>query len=805
MNRVNMNHMNMDRMSIARVRQESSRRDFLKASGALVVSFSTATVLKPFAWAQGPFDTHPSHVDPEKLDSWLAVASDGTVTGYTGKCDFGQGMYTVQTQLVAEELCLSIDQVKLIQCDTSLTPDQGTTSGSQSTPTNFNTQNLAQAAATARETLVGMAAQKLGVPADQLAVEDGVIRAKNGHRVSYSELIGSKHFDISLSSTAKRRSPSEWKVLGKPVPSLDRVALMTGTFEFVHNVHVPGMVHGRVVRPPETGATIAAVDKRSVQHAPGLIKVVVRNNFVGVVAEKQWQAAQAAKDLKVTWKPGPRLPAQKDFYDYIRKQPSRDTMLVNSKDVSEKLKSAAHVLKATYLYPYQAHGSIGSSCAVADVQADHATVWSATQSVYPTRHGVSALTGLPLNSVRVLFVRGSGCYGLNAADTVSYDAALLSQAVRKPVRVQLTRQDEFVSENYGAACVIEQQAGIDASGAITAWDCETWSVSLGGRPGYDKPGNVITGMLAGFAPETITPRAAIEPTADLHNGSNAVPSYMAGCVGGKCGGGGSIRSERVLAHTVKSPFFVGPLRSPLRVQNTFAHECFMDEISAHVKADPVAYRLQHLRDKRIIDVVMAAAQAANWDARPSPKPNHGRTGTVTGRGIACVAYEGDNGYAALVAEVEVDQATGRVQAKRFVIGHDCGPISNPESLRNQIEGGVLQGMSRALGEEITWDDRKVTSIDWQTYNSLPLGIEVPAIKSVLIDRPGEKATGAGETAITLAAAALGNAIFDATGARIRQVPFTANRVKAALAARGWGARRRENINVNLTVVSREVG
>jgi nicotinate dehydrogenase subunit B len=765
------------------MRREISRRDFVKASGALIVSFSAAPYIEPFAEAQGPFDTHHSHVDPDKLDSWLAVASDGRVTAYTGKCDFGQGMYTVQSQLVAEELCVSLSNVKLIQCDTSVTPDQGTTSGSQSTPTNFNTRNLAQAAATAREALVSMAARKLSVPADQLTIANGIVSAKSGQHVSYGELIGGRHFNIAVSSTAKRRSPDQWNVLGKPVPSLDRVALMTGTFEFVHNVRVPGMVHGRVVRPPRISATLANLDEKSVRHVPGLIKIVVRNNFVGVVAEKQWQAAQAAKDLKVTWRPGPELPPQKDFYNYMRQQPSRDLMLVDSKDTDGKLKASSRVLQATYSHPYQAHGSIGSSCAVADVQANHATVWSATQSVYPTQHGVSALTALPLESVRVIFVRGSGCYGLNAADTVSFDAALLSQAVHRPVRVQLTRQDEFISENYGSACVIAQQAGLNADGAIDVWACETWTASLGGRPGYDKPGNVITGLLAGFDPETIKPQTAVEPTEELRNGNNAVPSYVVGCVNGKCGGAGTIRSERVLTHAIKSPFFTGPLRSPLRLQNTFAHECFMDEVSSYVKADPVAYRLQHLRETRIIDVVKAAAKAANWDARPSPKPDTPRRGTVSGRGIACVAYEGDNGYAALVAEVEVDQSNGQVVAKRFVVASDCGPISNPDGLRNQIEGGILQGTSRAMGEEITWDDRKVTSIDWQSYKTLPLGIPIPVIDCVLLDRPAAKATGAGETAITLVAAAIGNAIFDATGARIREVPFMPDRVQAALAAR----------------------
>jgi CO/xanthine dehydrogenase Mo-binding subunit len=757
-----------------------SRRDFVKASGALVVTFGANSLLQPLALAQGPFATHASHIDPTKLDSWLAISSDGTVTAYTGKCDLGQGMLTVQTQLVAEELFLDITKVKIVQCDTSITPDQGTTSGSQSTPTNFNNENLAQAAATAREALLTMAARKLNASADELSVNDGTVRARNGNQVTYAELIGNQHFDLPLSSTARRRSPRDWKVLGQPLPSLDLSALMTGTFEFVHNVHVPGMVHGRVVRPPSPGTTLASVDTDSVKNIPGVIKVVVRKNFVGVVAEKQWQAAQAARQLKVSWNASPTLPTQKDFYNWIRQQPSRDEFLVNSGNVDQDLKSASHLLKATYVHPYQAHGSIGSSCAVADVKADGATIWSPTQSVYPTLHGVAALTGLPLEKVRVIFVRGSGCYGLNAADTVSYDAALLSQAVNKPVRVQLTRQDEFLSENYGSACVIEQQAGIDSSGAISVWDCSTWSVSLGGRPGYKNPGNVLTGMLAGFDPDLVQPHAATEPTGELRNGSNAVPSYLVGCVGGKCGGTGSVRSERVRTHAVASPFFTGPLRSPLRLQNTFAHESFMDELCASVKADPVAYRLQHLRDPRMIDVVKAAAASAKWETRPSPKSS-ARAGKATGRGIACVAYEGDNGYAAAVCEVEVDLASGVIRPTRFVIAQDCGPISNPNGLRNQMEGGILQGSSRALGEEITWNDHKVTSVDWQTYHSLTLGFEPPEIECVLLNRSDVEATGAGETAITLAAAAIGNAVFDATGVRLREVPFTSERLKSALA------------------------
>jgi CO/xanthine dehydrogenase Mo-binding subunit len=395
---------------------------------------------------------------------------------------------------------------------------------------------------------------------------------------------------------------------------------------------------------------------------------------------------------------------------------------------------------------------------------------------------VAKLLELPLESVRVIYVRGSGCYGLNGADAVSFDAALMSHAVGRPVRVQLEREDEMAWENFGAAAVIDQRAALDPKGAIVAWDCENWETSRGGRPGYDHPGNVITGVLTGFEPVTVTPRAAEQPKGKLRNNNNAVPSYIAGCIDGKCGGGGTVRSERVLFHTVPSPFFTGPLRSPSRIQSTFAHESFMDELSARVKADPVAFRLQHLSEERIVNVVKAVADAAKWEKRPSPKVNIPRTGVVSGRGIACVAYEGDNGYSALIAEVEVDLASGRILPKKFVVAVDAGPVSNPDGLRNQSEGGILQGMSRAMGEMVTWDHKRVTSTDWGSYNSLYLGSDMPTIEVILMNPTGVPATGAGETAITVVPAAIGNAIFDATGVRLREVPFTAERVKAALLA-----------------------
>jgi CO/xanthine dehydrogenase Mo-binding subunit len=763
-----------------------SRRGFLRTSGALIVGFRMAGGR---AGAQGPGGAGgPSAGSPpiNQVDSWIAIAADGSITAYSGKEELGQGISTAQTQLVAEELSVPFERVKLIYCDTAMTPDQAYTSGSQSHPANFNHGNLAQAGATAREALLRMASAQLSVPVEQLTAADGVISAKGdpSKKVTYWQLVGGKKFNLTLDPKAKRKPPSEWTVLGTPARRTDISEIVTGQFEFAHNVRVPGMLHGRVVRPPAMGATVMSIDESSVQGMPGVVKVVVKKNFVGVVAEKPWQALQAAEKLKVAWTPG-KLPRREGFYDQLRNQkPTRDVLLVDSKDVDQKLGQSAAVLKATYSHPFQAHGSMGSSCAVADVQGDKATIWSPTQGVWYQRSTAAMVLGLKPENVRVIFRRGSGCYGLNAADTVTYDAALLSQAVGKPVRVQLTRKDEMTSENYGNAFLMDERAGVDAQGNIMAWDHEAWSPTLGNRPGPGTPGNVITGSLLGFEPEAFTPRSPAPAPRGYNNNSNGVPSYVAGMFDGVSRGTGTVRSERVLVHNIPSPFFTGPLRSPARFQNTFAHESFMDELAAHVKADPVEYRLRHLHNERVIDVLKAASKAANWDTRPSPKPAIRKTGVVTGRGVACVAYEGDNGYTGIVTEVEVDQDSGRIAVKRIFVAIDAGPISNPDGLKNQAEGGALQGMSRALLEEVTWDDQKVTSIDWRTYHSLPLGFDVPKVECVLLNRPDEEATGAGETSITVIAAAIGNAVFDATGARLRQIPFTPERVKEALKGAG---------------------
>jgi CO/xanthine dehydrogenase Mo-binding subunit len=770
-----------------------SRRSFLKGSGVLIVGFSVARVAGQLGIAPGASAQQQAGAeDPRgQLDAWIAITADGTVVAYTGKCELGQGLFTAQTQLIAEELNVSLARVKLIQCDTAVTPDQGTTSGSESHPTNFNQGALALAAATARQALLQLAAKRLAVAEEQLTIRDGVVSVTvdRTRAVSYGDLVGGRKFEIPLSRSASRKPMSQWTVLGSSVPRVDIPGLVTARAEFVQNVKVPGMLHGRVVRPPAVGASVASIDESSVKGIPGLVKVVVKKDFVGVVAEKPWQAVQAANRLKVSWSKGTGLPVHRDYYEYLRKQRgSRDTFIVNSGDVDAKLASAARIVQATYLHPYQMHASIGSSCAVADVQSGGATIWAASQNVWALKRSTAMVLGMNADTVRLIFTRGSGCYGINSSDTVTFDAAILSQAVGRPVKVQLSRKDEMAWENYGLPYVIDQRAGLDAQGNIIAWDYQSWSAARGGRPGVGNPGNVVTGLLAGFQPVVAAARTpAPMPMGQLDVNDNAASQYVAGRVEGKAHGTGTIASERVLMHRLESPFFTGPLRAPARLQNTFANESFIDECAAAAKADPLAYRLRHLHDQRLIDVINAAVKAAKWESRPSPKPGIRRTGLATGRGLASVVCEGDNGWVAVVADVQVDQATGRVVVKRLVMAGDCGPISNPDGVKNQLEGGALHGVSRALSEEVAWDAEKITTVDWRSYVGLTLGSELPEIEVVLLNRTDVPAAGAGESSITVIAAAIANAIFDATGVRLRQVPFTPERVKAALAVTPSGS------------------
>ncbi|MBM3784443.1 MAG: xanthine dehydrogenase family protein molybdopterin-binding subunit [Acidobacteria bacterium] len=763
--------------------QEFDRRGFLKGLGVLIAGYSVNAELTAQTAAGPPYPV----IAPAQVDSWVAIASDGSVTGLTGKCDFGQGFGLVQKQLVAEELGVPFDRVRMIICDTAFTPDQGVSSGSLGHPANFSRNSgLRQALATARETLVRMASEQLNVPVDDLTVDNGMVISTRdaSKRISYGTLIGNQRFAATVSNRAIPRDPETYKVLGRSIPREDIPFKVDGTFEYVHHVRVPGMLHGRVVRPPSPDAKVVSVDEASVSRLPGNVRVVVKGDFVGVVADGQWQAIRAAETLKVNWSNVAPLPKFENIHEYVKAQPSRDNYIVRAADMDEKFASARRVITAAYKHPYQMHGSLGTSCAVADVRDGSATIWSATQGVYPQRDSVAVVLGIPANRIRVIHKEGSGCYGINGADTVSYDAALLSQAVGKPVRVQLSRKDENTgAENYGPAYVINLKAAIGDDGLISAWDYEGWTLSKGGRPNAANPGNIPTGALVGRPTPPVVPTATPTVAAAFNNNSNAASAYGTGCVGGACGGTGRIRSERVLVHTIQSPFFTGPLRSPNRLQNSFANESFMDEVASALGHDPLIFRRMHLSDPRMIDVMHEAAVAAKWESRPSPKRGNPRTGVVTGRGMAILLYEGDNGYSCVIAEVDVNQASGAIVVKKFYQSQDSGPVSNPDGLKNQMEGGTLQGMSRAMREEVRWDDFGVTSVDWRRYNAFRFGEFVPEFVNVLLDRKGETQMGAGEGTITIAAAAIANAVFDATGARLREVPFTPDRVLAALRAR----------------------
>jgi nicotinate dehydrogenase subunit B len=769
-----------------------TRRDLLRNAGALIVGFSMGGASGKLA-AQSPINP-TGLVDATQVDSWITIGADETITVYSGKIEFGQGFSTVQTQLVAEELSVPLNRIKVIFGDTGFTPDQGITSGSQSTVSEFKPGGLRQALDTARDALFQMASQHLDVPTSELTVRGGMFSVKGrdpSNHVSYGQLLQGKRFNMTLDNRTVPKDPRQYTVLGTSVPRIDLPAKATGQFQYIQNVRLTGMLHGKVVRPPVVGATIVNVDRGSVASLPGSVQIVVKNNFVGVVADTEWHAIQAAKALVVTWSGAATLPDQNTLYTWMQQQPSADSFTVNSGDTDQTLTQAVRKVTAQYLHPYQMHGALASSCAVADVRGGSgssatAKIWSATQGVYPQRDSVAMVLGIPKANVRVIFVEGSGCYGCNGNDSVSFDAALLSQAVGLPVRVQYSRKDEMAAgESFGPAYVVNMNAGVDRGGQMIVWTYEGWTLTKGDRPNATTPGNIISGALAGFPTPPLVPAAAPSPKTFSNNG-NAAANYVNGAVAGNPPGGtGTVASQRVLTHTIASPFFTAPLRSPDRLQNTFANESFVDEVAAAMTADPVQYRLRHLSDPRLIAVLNAAAKAANWDTRPSPKPGNANTGVVTGRGISCVLYEGNNGYSALVAEVSVDQATGDITVTRIVTSQDSGPVANPDGLRNQMEGGALQGMSRALHEEVKWnvDSGAITSVDWKTYPVLPFGAPLPVIETVLLNPPDVPQMGAGECTITLVASAIGNAVFDATGARLRQVPFTPARVLAALAAR----------------------
>ena len=737
------------------INPEISRRQFLKSAGALVIAFGLPIDLP--AQSTPALKTSGGPLPPSQLDSWLILHKDGGVTVLTGKVELGTGVSTSLRQIVADELDCPFEKISWVQGDTANTVDQLPTFGSQTIKRGGSQLRLA--AAEAKTTLLSLAATRLGVPTEALIATQGVISARNDakKKVSYADLLGGLSFNREVTGKIKPKSSSDYKLVGKSVPRVDIPEKVTGEHIYLQNLRLPGMLHGRVIRPTTMGAKLVSIDEASIKAIAGVVKVVAKGNFVGVVCEREEQALRAARDLKVTWQEAHILPAMGELFDVLRKIPSNDKPPANHGDVEGALDGAAKKLSATYQWPYQLHASMGPSCAVADVKNGAATLWSATQGAHQLRPTIAQLLGIASANVRVVFVEAAGCYGHNAADDAAADAALLSQAVGKPVRVQWMRHDEHGWEPLGPAMVMDVRGGLDAQGNVAAWDYHVWTPTHSSRPN-GRAGSLLAGSLTGMSAGTPNQSGADR---------NANHTY-------------SFKNNRVMVHWLSSsPIRASALRGLGSPQNTFANESFMDELAAAAGADSVEFRLRHLGDPRAKAVLEAVAKRAEWTGRSATLKTAQGAAIKSGRGVAYVQYDRTEAYVAAVAEVDVNPADGEIRVKRVVIAHDCGLIINPDGLRNQIEGNVIQATSRTLKEEVTFDRSQVTSLDWKTYPILRF-TEIPDVIVELIERPDQPAVGAGEATTSAIPAAIANAAFDATGVRLRTVPFTPERVKAAL-------------------------
>jgi nicotinate dehydrogenase subunit B len=736
-----------------------SRRAFLAEAGSLAIGFTLLPRALRATSSSAPASLAPA---ADQLDSWLVIARDETITVYTGKVELGTGVSTALRQIVAEELDVRVGQIAWVQGDSELTVDQGRTVGSQSIKRGG--AQLRRAAAEARQALLEMASKRLETPVSQLGIIDGVISAQADatKRVTFGALIGGGRFERRVTGNAPIKPVSSYKVVGRPEPRADITTKVFGAFTYVHDVRIPGMLHARVVRPPRVGATLVSLDERSVANLPGNVRVVRKGTFIGVVADREERAAAAAKALKVEWRATPVLPAYDALFTRYKELAATSRNVVAEGDADAVIARSRNTIRATYRWPFQMHASIGASCAVADVRDGKATVWSATQGAHQLCEPIAVLLGMPVESVRVIFAEGSGCYGHNGADDVAADAALLSQAVGRPVRVQWTREDEHVWEPKGPAMLFEMSGAV-ADGKVSAWTYDAWTPTHGGRPTRD-PATLIAGALvAGAAP---TGGTGFSGGAER----NARTTY-------------AFAIQRVTSHPLPTfPIRTSSLRGLGSPQNSFANECFMDELAAAAGVDPVEFRRRHLSDPRALAVIDTAARRAAWTPRTSQPRRVAATleTPVKGRGFGYTQYSGTEAYVAAVVDVEVTPSTGVVRVRRVSIAHDCGLIVNPDGVKNQVEGNVMQAISRTLKEEVHFDTMRVTDRDWVHYPILKFS-EIPdAIEIDLIHRKDEPPLGAGEAATSPIAGAIANAIYDATGVRVREVPFTPDRVRRAL-------------------------
>jgi nicotinate dehydrogenase subunit B len=729
-----------------------SRREFLKIGG-LVVSFAVPVRL---AFAENvalpASATTAKTVAPDQVDGFLAIDRQGKVTVYSGKVDLGTGVRTAISQIVAEELDVPMARVSVIQGDTLLTPDQGPTYGSLSIQ-NGGVQ-IRQAAATARRALLRQAGQRLRIDTRELIVVDGVIKAKHGApSVNYGDLIGGSTFALVLDKDVPLKDPASYTTVGRSQPRLDIPDKVTGRFTYMQDFRIDGMVHGRVVRPPAIGATLLSVNADSVSRVPGIIRVVRQRNFLAVVAQTEWGAISGARQLQASWSDWRELPDEHKLWDYVRStQITKDDVTSDRGDVNAALAAANKRLSATYDFAIHTHGSIGPSCAVASFEGGKLTCWSASQATHNLRQQLALMFGLPDADVRVIYIDGSGCYGRNGHEDAAADAALLAREVGRPVRVQWMRADEHGWDPKGPPTLIDMQSALDASGSITSWYSQFY-----GPEGVAGKVKLVAADLAGMPHETVmSPGGIINGT--------AVPY--------------TFPSVKTLAHRLAAtPLRPSWIRAPGRMQSAFANEAFFDEIAVATDTDPFELRQRYLaNDTRAVAVLERLARLANWQKRSAHKP---AGGTATGRGMAFVKYENNRTYVGMVATVEIVRATGVITAKHFAVVQDCGQIINPDGAKNQIEGNVVQTVSRTLIEQVHFDRSRVTSIDWQTYPILTFP-DVPEVDIDLIDRPNEKPWGVGEPSSAIVSAAISNAVFDAIGVRLRSVPFTPQKTLAAM-------------------------
>ena len=734
---------------------ELTRRDLLKAGGALVVSFTFGLVpRRATAQTGAPGGAADRPLDASEVDGLLAIHADGSVTLYTSKVDVGTGVRIAFAQMAAEELGVSPARISVIEGDTATCPDQGGTGGS--TGLVRGGTEIRAAAATARRALLQLGATRLNRPAAELTIVDGEVRPRaGGAGVGIGTLIGDRRFALKVDRNAPLTPPSQHAAIGKPLLRPDVPAKCTGRHTYVQDFTLPGMLHGRIVRPPSIGATLVSVDESSLRGIPD-VRVVRVKDFLAVVSKDEWAAVRAATALEATWNQRESLPGHEGLDRLSRNAPlDRDQEIVNKGDAKGAARGAAKMLSATYFWPFQSHASLGPSCAVADVRADGtATVWSASQGTHGLRGNLAKVFGIPPEKLRVVFLDGSGSYGTNGGDHVAADALLLSKTIGAPVRVQWMRQDEHGWDPKGPQQLLDVRAALDQGGRIVSWETEMWVPNA--APGARA---LLSAEAAGIQQEHGTGSGAITQNGD--------PPY-------------AVDNVRVVAHLIKdTPLQLSNLRAPGKIANVFAVESLADELAVAAGEDAVAFRVKRLSDPRALDAITRTASAFGWDTRTSPNPRARQGNLLVGRGIAYMRYKQMENYVAMAMEVAVNPSSGQVQVRRVTCAHDCGLIVNPDGLRNQVEGCIVQTLSRALHEEVTFDRSRVTSVDWVSYPILRFP-EAPAVDVLLIDRPNEPLVGAGEAATAPVAAALANAVFDATGVRLRTVPFTPARVKAAL-------------------------